>query len=270
MRHQCTFSAPSWAPTLRNTLCYSESDWSKLYDLHPIFYGPLSTLLHPVLASSYPLWQDFSKRASFPIVCVDWFYEKAVWGVVKSWEFEGNLRCSKILRRKTPMKWVLSISRDYWVYFDITVQSFKMWEFWGELRGIETFYWNKFSPATGVTTVLKSRTATLLTPTLPIVSSILSFLFFFSSALFSCFPPILNGFIFSVFYYILILIFIPLLCLYAQAQHFFDCARERRKTRSRWRPWPWHRISLTIYMYVIQGRYDWARIDTKKLLASIH
>jgi len=69
-----------------------------LYDLHPIFDGPLSTFLHPVLASSYTLWQDFSKRASFPIVCVDWFYDKAVWGVVKSWEFEGNLRCSKMLR----------------------------------------------------------------------------------------------------------------------------------------------------------------------------
>ena len=48
------------------------------YLLHPIFYCPLSTLFHPVLASSYPPRQDFSKRASFPIVCVDWFYKKAV------------------------------------------------------------------------------------------------------------------------------------------------------------------------------------------------
>ena len=125
-----------------------------LYDLHLIFNGSLSTLLQPVLASSYPLWQDFSKRASIPIVCGDWFYEKAVWGVVKSWEFERNLRCSKILRirRKNPMKWVLSISRDYWVYLEITLQSFKIWEFWGEFsEKIETFYQNKFSPATGVT-----------------------------------------------------------------------------------------------------------------------
>ena len=53
--------------------------------------GFLSTLLHPVLASSFPLWQDFSKRASFPIACAEWFYKKTVWGVVKSWEFEGKI-----------------------------------------------------------------------------------------------------------------------------------------------------------------------------------
>jgi len=150
MWHQWYFSAPSWAPTSRNVVCYFKSIWSKLYDLHPIFYGHLSTLLHPVLASSYPPGQDFSKRASFMIVCVDSF--KAVWGLVKSWEFEGDLRCSKILRirRKYPMEWVLSISRDYWVYLDIALQSFKIWEFWGEFWGTETFYQSKFSPATGV------------------------------------------------------------------------------------------------------------------------
>ena len=115
----------------------------------PIFCGTLSTLLHPVLASSFPLWQDFSKRASFPIVCVEWFYKKAVWGVVESWEFEENLSCGKILRirRKNPM---VSISRDYWLYLDITWQSFKIWEFWGEFSGIKTFYRSKFRPATGV------------------------------------------------------------------------------------------------------------------------
>jgi len=48
------------------------------------------------------------------------------------------------------MKFVLSISQDYWVYLDITLQSFKIWEFWGEFWGIETFYRSKFSPATGV------------------------------------------------------------------------------------------------------------------------
>jgi len=63
-----------------------------------IFCGPLSTVLLPVLASSFLLRQDFSKRASCRIVCVQWCYNKEVWGVVKSWEFEGNLRCSKILR----------------------------------------------------------------------------------------------------------------------------------------------------------------------------
>jgi len=106
-----------------------------------MFCGSLSTLLHLVLASSFLLWQDFSKRARFPIVCVDWFYKKAVSGVVKSWEFEGILSCSKILRirRKNSMKWVLSILRDYWVYLEITFQSFKIWEFWWEFWGIETF-----------------------------------------------------------------------------------------------------------------------------------
>jgi len=42
------------------------------------------------------------------------FYQKAVSGVVKSWEFEGILRCSKILRirRENSIKRVLSKSRD--------------------------------------------------------------------------------------------------------------------------------------------------------------
>jgi len=85
-------------------------------------------------SSSFPPRKYFSKRASFPIVCAEWFYKKAVWDVVKSWEFEGNLRCSKILRirRENPMKWVVSISRDYWVNLDITWQRFMIWEFWGE------------------------------------------------------------------------------------------------------------------------------------------
>jgi len=137
-------------------LYWFKSDWFNLYNLRPIFCDTLSTLLQSVLASSFPLRQDFSKRASFPIVCVEWFYEKDVWGVVKSWKFEGNLRCSKILRirRKNPMKWVASISRDYWIYLDITCQSFKIWEFWGEFWGIETFHRSKFGPATGIMTYI--------------------------------------------------------------------------------------------------------------------
>jgi len=116
----------------------------------PLWYSVRIT--PPCPASSFPLRQDFSKRASFPIVSLEWFYKKDVWCVVKSWEFEGNLRCSKILRirRKNSMKWVVSIPRDYWVYLDITWQSFKIWEFWGEFWGIETFHRRKFSPATGV------------------------------------------------------------------------------------------------------------------------
>jgi len=35
------------------------------------------------------------------------------------------------------MKWDVSISRDYWVYPDMTWQSFKIWEFWGEFWGID-------------------------------------------------------------------------------------------------------------------------------------
>ena len=104
-RYSCDFPAPSWAPTCRKSLCCSQSDWSKLYKLYPIFCGPQSTLLHPVLASSFPLWQDFSKRASFPIVCVEWLYKKAVWVSVKSWEFEENLRCSKILGIRRKILW---------------------------------------------------------------------------------------------------------------------------------------------------------------------
>ena len=41
-------------------------------------------------------------------------------------------------------------------YLDITWQSFKIWEFWGEFWGIETFHRSKFSPATGVTPVTGS------------------------------------------------------------------------------------------------------------------
>jgi len=151
-RYQCNFPAPSWAPTYRNALCCSASDSCKLCDLHPIFCRPLSTLLHPVLASSFPLWKDFSKRASFPIVFVDWFLWESCFRCSKILIIRNNLRCSKILRirRKNLMKWVFSISRDYWVYLDIALQSFEIWEFCGEFWGIETFYQNKFSPATGV------------------------------------------------------------------------------------------------------------------------
>jgi len=86
------------------------------------------------------------------------FSDRLCWLVL----WESCLTCSKILRlrrkfevrenprRKNPMKWVWSISWDYWVYLDITLQSFKIWEFWGEFWGIEILYRSKFSPATGV------------------------------------------------------------------------------------------------------------------------
>jgi len=109
---------------------------------------------YSTLTSPLPIrWDKISRKGQvFRSFVLIGFYEEAVWGVVKSWEFEGNLRCSKILRvrRKNPMKWVLSISRDYWVYLDMTLRHFKICEFWGEFWGIETFDRSKFSPATGV------------------------------------------------------------------------------------------------------------------------
>jgi len=53
------------------------------------------------------------------------------------------------------MKWVVSISRDYWVYLHITWKSSKIWEFWGEFWGIETFYQSNFSPATSIRLSIK-------------------------------------------------------------------------------------------------------------------
>ena len=95
----------------------------------------------------------FLEKGEKSISCVEWFYKKAVWDVVKSWEFEENLRCIKILRirRKTPMKWIVSISRDYWVYLTLLWKISKISEFWGEFWGIENFSRSKFSLATGVT-----------------------------------------------------------------------------------------------------------------------
>ena len=82
------------------------------------------------------------------------FTGKLFWGVVKIWEFEGNLRCSKKWRtfREKSLKWVLSISRDYWVYLNITCKNFEIWKFW-----ILNFEIWKFSPATGVIRLLISH-----------------------------------------------------------------------------------------------------------------
>jgi len=75
------------------------------------------------------------------------------WGVVKCRELE----------RKIPLKWVLSISRDYWIYVDIIWKSSKNSEFWGKVPRIETFSSSKFDPATGVkeTVVWRWRVATM-------------------------------------------------------------------------------------------------------------
>ena len=76
---------------------------------------------------------------------------------------ESCLRCSKNLRirRKPPnlgtfreksVKWVLSISREYWVYLTLLAKNLEISDFWVWVWGIETFHLSKFSPATGVIT----------------------------------------------------------------------------------------------------------------------
>ena len=45
----------------------------------------------------------------------------------------------------------MSISRDYWVYLDITCKKFEIWEFWVWVWGIETFHRSQIDPATGFT-----------------------------------------------------------------------------------------------------------------------
>jgi len=77
-------------------------------------------------------------------------------GIMKGYErpppiMKGYERCSKILRIrwKNPMEWVVSNSRDYWIYVDITWKSSKNSEFWEKVPSIGTFFWSKFSPVTG-------------------------------------------------------------------------------------------------------------------------
>jgi len=50
--------------------------------------------------------------------------------------------------KKNSLKRVLSSSREYWGYFDITSKRSSEFEFWGELENRETFSGSKFSPAT--------------------------------------------------------------------------------------------------------------------------
>jgi len=67
-----------------------------------------------------------------------------------------RLKCSKMPRicRNNPLKWDLSISRDYWFYFDNVPQSSNSDRAW---RIDTTFSSSKFDPATGVTTTLQIR-----------------------------------------------------------------------------------------------------------------
>jgi len=133
-------------PQLTATRCVSLNQIDASYVICIWFFMVLCPH-YSTLSSPLPFRCDkiFRKGRIFQSFVWIGFYQKAVSGVVKSWEFEGILRCSKILRirRENPMKWVFSISRDYWVYLDITLQSFEIWEFWGEFWGIETFYQSK-------------------------------------------------------------------------------------------------------------------------------
>ena len=52
------------------------------------------------------------------------------------------------------MKWALSISREYWVYWTLLAKNLEISDFWVLVWGIETFHRSKFSPATGVTFLL--------------------------------------------------------------------------------------------------------------------
>ena len=46
--------------------------------------------------------------------------------------------------------WVLSISREYWVYWTLLAKNLEISDFWVWVWGIEIFHRSKFSPATGV------------------------------------------------------------------------------------------------------------------------
>jgi len=97
IKNQHKFSTLPWAPTQHNVLSYSESDWSWLIWIRSLMvlcehYSTLSSP-HSISCDKISLTRQVFR--SFAIIG---FYEKAVWGVVKSWEFEANLRCSKRLR----------------------------------------------------------------------------------------------------------------------------------------------------------------------------
>jgi len=69
-RYECNFPEPLWAQNQHNALCCLKPDWSKLYTscFRDAFWCPPSTLLHPVLASSFPLDRNFSERGSYATI----------------------------------------------------------------------------------------------------------------------------------------------------------------------------------------------------------
>jgi len=96
-----------------------------LAEAHP---QPLSSLLEftiwEVLFSNLTSGSD-SWRVSWRVTRDSLLWWRATRGVVKCWEYGGKIR----------KKWVLSLSREYWVYFDITWKRSSEFEFWGGVGG---------------------------------------------------------------------------------------------------------------------------------------
>ena len=117
-RYQCNFPAPH-EPQISAMCCVILNQIDPTYMIcvrsFVVLFPHYSTLSSPL---PFRCDKISGKGQVFRSLVWSGFIRKAVWGVVKSWEFEGNLRCSKILRirRKNPVKWAVSISRDYWVY----------------------------------------------------------------------------------------------------------------------------------------------------------
>jgi len=118
----------------------------------PNFFSGFSYPNSVLLCSFLGLWsgfinpsQQFLGNQYFPQTLA--LFEKET-----SMEKPLRFTCSKIprIRKKNPLKWVVSISRDYWIYFDIIWKSSKDSEFWEKVPRIGTFSSSKFSPATGV------------------------------------------------------------------------------------------------------------------------
>jgi len=104
----------------------------------------LLCLNYSTLSSPLPFRYDKNtgKEQVFRSFVFIGFSEKAVWSVVKSWKFERNWRCSKVLRicKKNSLKRIWSFSREYWVYSDITWKRSSEFEFWGEFGKSERLF----------------------------------------------------------------------------------------------------------------------------------
>jgi len=105
----------------------------------PEFLFPNSILLCSFLGAVKCIYKSptaIFSQPMFPIKIWTALFEKETWE-----EKPLSVKWGKLPRiwRNNPLKWVVSISRDYWVYSDITWKGSKNWEFWGKFRRIETF-----------------------------------------------------------------------------------------------------------------------------------